>query len=790
MTYKFNPLLGIGLGDVGATEQDVQDAVQAVEGTASVVTTASATLPADSTGPVAVSLADADFLAVETSIKGLLGITYGTLSRAADGSYSFTSDQSYSSTINFASGTRFATAALPSTFNPLRVGEAELQEDNAYAFYAYVEVDSAGRITRAVRPTGEQYIPKAEIGQLAANSLTVAGLTTGLRSDSLSGGLLGLFESRADGTNYQIYRHYKGIENQLTTQGHNFGISLTDEAGKRILFYTTRNDALGTGASEPYVMDVDGGRQVPALGTNDITLWGDSMSGTFSVSTTQQSFIDAGETDYSRAFRSQGSGGLSSVVIAMQMGVAGWTVEVPGGQINASGNTIVTNNRAAIYTNFATEQGINLDPFAYSNFPAKMPRQVVGGVIGKIQRQTSTSFTTTASGSSAGSTVTVADASGIETGMLVKQTNGNEDKIILGTTVTNINGTTISLSATNLSDLSSDSLDFYYEGGYVFARETAGDAVAINGPQEVAPITNVGFGNDQGYPQTNMEDLLNSIQILWPFGPHGSGGNDPATMEMIVLEAMINKGITALSKKYVMLNAVSSSTLVIQYAQDNGTIVRTTDDLEQAYFDNYGDRYLSIINTSLNGDPSLPIDNFKTWFSTNYPGVYASDPDYGWNVPGGSNVYRQTTTSGVTGVTLVGNGGNGVQSATSVDTTTTGTGLALRLGVVASGGVATAIWVREPGFGYAVSDTVTIPAGTIGNTSDITATVSSIGTSSPGNDVFNQDGSLDVANAYNEWDINNGYMPRVMFSDVVHLSPYGKEFVRLMVAKFILNQNW
>jgi hypothetical protein len=528
---------------------------------------------------------------------------------------------------------------------------------------------------------------------------------------------------------------------------------------------------------------------VPALGTSDITMWGDSMSGTFGVSTTQQSFIDAGETDYSRVFRNQGSGGLSSVVIAMQMGVAGWTVEFPGGQINPSGNTIVTNNRAAIYTQFATEQGINLDPFAYSNFPAKMPRQVVGGVIGKVRQQTATSVTTTASGSAGGSTVTVADASGIQIGMLVKQTNGNEDKIILGTTVTGITGTTISLSATNLSDLSSNSLDFYYEGGYVFARETAGDAVPVNGPQEVVPITNNGFGSDQGYPQTDMEDLLNSIQILWPFGPHGSGGNDPATMEMIVLEAMIN-GLTALSKKYVMLNAVASSTNAITNAQDNGTIVRTTDDVEQAYFDNYGDRYLSIINTSLNGDLSLPIDDFKTWFSTNYPNIYASDPDYGWSVLGGNNVYRQTTTSGVTGVTLVGNGGSGVQSATSVDTTTTGSGIALRLGVVASGGVATAIWVREPGLGYAVNDTVTIPAGTIGNTSDITATISSIGTSSPGNDVFNQDGSLDVANAYNEWDINNGYMPRAMFNDAVHLSPYGKEYVRLMVVKFILNQSW
>ena len=221
MSIQFNPLTG-GFDQVGATEQDVQAAVQAVEGTASVVTTASATLPADSTGPVAVSLADADFLAVETSIKGLLGTVYGTLSRAAGGSYSFTSEQTYAGAVTLASGTRFATAALPSTFNPLRVGDAELQEDlgyldtgyvymmrdasgrvawgvkadgsvefskqiegeaaraarltplgdneieedPAYGFYAHVELDNAGRISRAVRLSGEQYFPKADFDEL------------------------------------------------------------------------------------------------------------------------------------------------------------------------------------------------------------------------------------------------------------------------------------------------------------------------------------------------------------------------------------------------------------------------------------------------------------------------------------------------------------------------------------------------------------------------------------------------------------------------------------------------
>lgn len=158
MGIKFNPFTG-SFDQVGATEQDLQDAVQAVEGTASVVTTASATLPADSTGPVAVSLADAEFLAVETSIKGLLGTVYGTLSRAAGGSYSFTSDQSYSSTVNFASGTRFATAALPSTFNPLRVGDVELRDGPGYGeAWPVAVVDDNGKPAYAVDREGTFYV--------------------------------------------------------------------------------------------------------------------------------------------------------------------------------------------------------------------------------------------------------------------------------------------------------------------------------------------------------------------------------------------------------------------------------------------------------------------------------------------------------------------------------------------------------------------------------------------------------------------------------------------------------
>ena len=231
--------------------------------------------------------------------------------------------------------------------------------------------------------------------------------------------------------------------------------------------------------------------------------------------------------------------------------------------------------------------------------------------------------------------------------------------------------------------------------------------------------------------------------------------------------------------------------MTISNINDYGTVVKTTDAVEQAYINNYGDRYVSIIDTSLNGNSSLSVSSFKVWFNSNYPAIYSSSTSpYAWDGLGANASFRQTTTSGVTAVTLGSTGTSGTQSANSVDTTTSGSGVALRLGVVASGGVVTSIWVREPGHGYAASDTVTIPAGAIGNSAAITATVDSVGNGTPGNDVFNQDGSIDTANAYNQWDVNNGWMPRTMFTDNVHLSAYGKEYVRFIVARFILNQGW
>jgi hypothetical protein len=157
---------------------EVQSVFALVEGTASVLLDASATLLANSTGPLTVSVADASYLTDGTSITGVLGTVYGTLSRSGS-TYSFTSNQSYTSDVVFATGTRFAAAFLNNNFNPLRIGDAELEDNGDYyteaSGYAYALTDSANRLAMGITPAGVVHIEKGEIDTLAVNSITAPG---------------------------------------------------------------------------------------------------------------------------------------------------------------------------------------------------------------------------------------------------------------------------------------------------------------------------------------------------------------------------------------------------------------------------------------------------------------------------------------------------------------------------------------------------------------------------------------------------------------------------------------
>ena len=443
---------------------EVQRVFELVEGTASVLLTAPATLTAGSTGPITVSVADSSYLTDGTSITGVLGTVYGTLSRSGS-TYSFVSNQSYTSDVNFATGTRFAAAFLNDTFNPLRIGSAEIQDDASYtdgsgysqavvdssgrvgygykddgtfdvpsgninlddakiqdagsytdgsgyarvevdengriawgiksdgtvaikkalfvgnssseenAFYAEgtgyyqvvldstgrvgyglkddgsfdinggittkkdtsypdetyskVEVDSANRITHAIRPSGEHYFPKAEIDTLTVNNLSLSTPVSSMGVVSTSNSL---FESKLVNSELQIFSTNSYATQQLTNIGDNHDIALTTETPERLLFKSTR-----TGETVVHVMDQDGSDLALAIPPKNLVLWGDSMTAGLGSTRVADALGDG------RRVVAKGYGGRRSVFIAARQGGFPVTGDIANSQIPASGAVAVSN---------------------------------------------------------------------------------------------------------------------------------------------------------------------------------------------------------------------------------------------------------------------------------------------------------------------------------------------------------------------------------------------------------------------------------------------------------------
>lgn len=814
------------MGEVAA---EVQRVFELVEGTASVLLSAPATLTAGSTGPITVSVADPDYLTDGTSITGVLGTVYGTLSRSGS-TYSFESVQSYTGNVNFATGTRFAAAFLNDTFNPLRVGDAELRDDASYAgtgyayamldadgrlawgvkadgsieiskigsltgaftgsftgsftgdligdadadeirvnkliaqggtidlgtanigedavydSVAYAELDSENRITRAVRLSGEHYFPKAEIDQLNVQSFTVGGQPLAVRPDSLAGGPLGLFESRSDGNNYQIYRYFNGAENQLTAGSNNYSISLTSETPERVLFYSDRD-----GSQSAYVMNADGSDVYYANALSKIAVWGDSMSADLIETRMQSGLASVGASEPDRDVWNLGIGGQSSVQVAVRMGALPWTAEIVGGVIPASGQVEITNHRTPLWTQFyddyptaAASHGDNFQD--YGSWPGgsyKDTYVTIAGIKGRIYRTD--------------------DAPNPDT--------------------------------------------------YVFERIEAGLEVSVENPVDIKVIEQaLPFF---GYPTpTSITTLTSYTSILWPFGPHitnnilDAEGNNIAdaavsAMEMSVVEAIV-KRLGSLNKKFILLYEarMQPAHSLENNAMRNNFVASAT---AAAYATNYPENYLDFTPYFIAG--GLGVPSFKSWFQSNYPTEYAA-AETGWaaelntylNNPANATVVYTETRAAAT-VTLTSNGGSGVsQNHLSVDTISPPdtskpieirdqSRVGLRLGVNASGGVVTSLWVREGGRGYVAGDTFTIPAGTIGNTADITGTVATTRSETIGT-VRNEDETIDVANSYSQWDVDNGYIPRSARRDVVHFNGFGAEFLCLVLAAKIKSLNW
>jgi len=565
--------------------------------------------------------------------------------------------------------------------------------------------------------------------RLEINTLTVDNLLGPTGDQSAIHTAQGLFTVEYVSQDPQIFRYNSGLKSQITTTGKNYAPSMTAEATPRVLFTSNRE-----GSASYFVMNPDGSGVFPAVARPSLVVWGDSMGSDITPSRLGSGLTTVGNSNAGRLAVNAAIGGSSSIVQALRMGAIPWTAEVVGGSIPASGSVTLANHRTPILTalNAQYPTFISADPMVLGSWDAigaKSCTVSINGVVG---------------------------------------------------TVTELGGV------------------------YSFNRTTAGSAVSVTNPVTIRP---------ERMGDYSLAELNSFTAILWPFGTHITNnivvnGVQLAPQIMLDTEMQIWSAMVArlgpLSKRFIFL--AEQATDPPESPETNAQRTAWSNlvtNASQVYATTYPDNYFNFTPAFANGIASLGIPAFKAWLQTNYPAVYNSATE-GWqaelNTLNGVDVTAREPAAVAT-ITLTGNGGSSVTSATSVDTTCDQQTLwawgvvnpflrtRLRVGVTASGGVATALWVREGGIGYQVGDTIRIPAGTIGNAQAITGTVASLRTETIGT-VRDSSGGVVVADSYSEWDVANGFLPRCSRRDDVHFNAYGAEFLSLLLAAKINSNGW
>lgn len=561
------------------------------------------------------------------------------------------------------------------------------------------------------------------------DTLTVGNLLGATGQQSAVHSSQGLFTVEYIGPDPQIFRYFSGSKNKLTTTGKNYAPSMTIEASPRVLFTSTRE-----GSPSYFVMNPDGSEVFPAVARSSLVVWGDSMGADITPARLNSGLAAVGNSNASRLAVNAAVGGSSSIAQALRMGAIPWTAEIVGGSIPASGSVTLANHRTPILTALNAQY-----PTFISADPMTLGSWVPAG----------------------------------EKGCIVSINN------VVGT-ITESGGV------------------------YSFNRTTAGSAVSVTNPVTIKPEQ---MGN------YSLSQLNSFTAILWPFGTHITNdivvnGSQLAPQiqlnaELQVMSAMVNR-LGPLSKQFIFL--AEQATFPPHSTETNMQRGAWSNDKVNAFQTlaaTYPDNYFNFTPAFANGIASLGIPSFKTWLQNNYPSIYNSATE-GWqaqlNTIGAETVTPQEPAAVAT-ITLTGNGGSGVTSAISVNTVCNQQTLwswgevnpylrtRLRVGVTASGGVATALWVREGGIGYVVGDTIRIPVGAVGNTQEITGTVATLRTETIGT-VRDSSGSVVVASSYSEWDVANGFLPRCSRRDQVHFNSYGAEYLSLLLAAKINTNGW
>lgn len=342
-----------------------------------------------------------------------------------------------------------------------------------------------------------------------------------------------------------------------------------------------------------------------------------------------------------------------------------------------------------------------------------------------------------------------------------------------------------------------------------FQRWEEGDAVRVDGQTEMKMLA---VGRQMQHDATTLNRWL---KILWAPGPEKLKWPEvygPSEQRQLECEASfaVNKlrmtvfaqsalRCMSASDKRLMMMVGSQGTAPASDNRHDGHSGRIAAEVSrQFYLDSFPEYSFDFVAASLTGLGLVPPA--KEWFAKTHPELFR-DPDWGWGaelhaIPDGrwaGLLHSGREKSAVAELRLTGNGRGGVTAAPRVATSTSESTrfvkTGLFVGVEAENGVAVRLSVREGGRGYAVGDTITIPAGALGNAEPITGEVAAIREETIGT-VRHPDGTVDVANSYSQWDVDNGYWPRCFRRDVGHFSGPGAEYLSLLVAARIKELGW
>jgi hypothetical protein len=473
-----------------------------------------------------------------------------------------------------------------------------------------------------------------------------------------------------------------------------------------------------------------------------IVIWGDSMGETLTAELLSTGLKAVGDSSSERKIVNWALGGQSSWQVAVRQGAIPWTVEVAGGVIPDSGSVELVNHRTPLRTEISLKTG--------GKIPADL--QSRSGWMSIIDNAKAT-------------WVRIA---GIEGQVVAEGKDQSTRK-------------------------------------FLFYRKEKGARLTVKNPVDVKIL---GTGKKGEH---SLKEINSYIAILWPFGAHlnaflptrevygqAKAELDPAfeaDAEMAIVHAMI-KNISSPEKHVIILYKMAtfpapSNNLNMQNDRVLGALI------DNAYKKNFPFDYFNFVPAFANGLGD--IQPSKEWLLANYPEEF-NDPESGWFSEGriiitksGEARVTPQEPAAVAKLKLIENGGSGVQSSLSVATETKGATefikVQLKVGVEAVGGIAKSLTVREGGRGYAVGDSVIIPSGSIGNANPIVGEVIGLCQETLGT-VHNPDGSVDTEVSYSQWDLDNGYVPRIFRRDGVHFTPRGSEYLCLLLASKIKANGW